>query len=79
MTQRQDKSAANARTHPDDRARIAALNAIGQTLRGAPAEKPQTSYYTPLLIQCTLPHSDPKARDVGKDQWRFYANGIQWR
>ena len=52
-----------ARVHPDDRSRIAALNVAGQALRGAPVEKPQTSYYTPELIQCTLPHSDPKNRD----------------
>ena len=61
MTEKKPKPA--ARTHPDDRARIAALNAVGQTLRGTTPEKPPTSYYTPLLIQCTLPHSDPKARD----------------
>ena len=62
MTQPQDdkKQKQPARTHPDDRARIATLNAIGQTLRGTPAEKLPTSYYTPELIQCTLPHSDPK-------------------
>ena len=62
MTQPQDdkKLTQPARTHPDDRARIATLNAVGQTLRGIAPEKLPTSYYTPLLIQCTLPHSDPK-------------------
>ena len=49
------------RTHPDQRPKIDALNAIGHTLHGAPPEKTLLSYYTPLLIQCTLPHSDPKA------------------
>ena len=62
MTQPPNKPQA-ARVHPDDRSRIAALNAAGLALRGAPTEKPQTSYYTPELIQCTLPHSDPKTRD----------------
>lgn len=65
MTQRPDsqKSKLPARTHPDDRSRIETLNTVGQMLRGVTSEKPQTSYYTPELIQCTLPHSDPKTRD----------------
>jgi len=64
MTQPQDdkKPKQSARTHPDDRSRIATLNMGGQALRPVPAEKPPTSYYTPELIQCTLPHSDPKAQ-----------------
>lgn len=61
MTQQPGDKKPAARTHPDDRARIAALNTVSQTLRGTTPEKPPTSYYTPLLIQCTLPHSDPKA------------------
>jgi hypothetical protein len=61
MTDRKPKPA--ARTHPDDRSRITALNTIGQSLTPAPAEKPPKSYYTPILIQCTLPHSDPRERD----------------
>jgi hypothetical protein len=60
MTQPPNKPTPGARIHPEDRARIAALNTMTQALRGAPPEKPPTSYYTPLLIQCTLPHSDPK-------------------
>jgi len=52
------------RVHPDDRGRIAAFNMASQaiqSLQGSAAQgKPPTSYYTPLLIQCTLPHSDPK-------------------
>ena len=52
-----------ARIHPDDRARIEAFNTIGKALTPAPTEKPPKSYYTPELIQCTLPHSDPKTRD----------------
>ena len=60
MTQTQPKPKLAARTHPDDRSRIEALNSVGQALRGLTPEKPQTSYYTPFLIQCTLPHSDPE-------------------
>ena len=44
------------RVHPDDRARLAALG----TLTAPPREGHEISYYTPELIQCTLPHSDPK-------------------
>ena len=64
MTQRPEKTPQSAaRTHPDDRSRIAALNSAGLALRGAQPEKLPVSYYTPELIQCTLPHSDPKSRD----------------
>lgn len=49
-----------ARTHPEDRARIEAGNSVTRLFHGAAITKPQTSYYTPILIQCTLPHSDPK-------------------
>lgn len=52
------------RIHPDDRSRIEAGNAITRLYRGEPTSPP-ISYYTPLLIQCTLPHSDPKA-----DHWK---------
>ena len=61
----------NARIHPEDRARIAALNSASQALRGKPQEKPKTSYYTPALIQCTLPHSDPGTRDWKKTNGDF--------
>ena len=45
-------------THPDDHDRVAGLKALGAMLdTRRPKEK--LSYYTPLLIQCTLPHSDP--------------------
>jgi Plasmid encoded RepA protein len=49
-----------ARIHPDERDRIEGLKAIGAFLQGAPQPKTPISYYTPILIQCTLPHSDPK-------------------
>lgn len=52
------------RHHPDRRAQISGLNTAILALRGTPTpEPPQKSYYTPALIQCTLPHSDPKVRD----------------
>jgi hypothetical protein len=52
-----------ARIHPDDRSRVEGLKVIGTFLQGAPQPKTPVSYYTPILIQCTLPHSDPKTRD----------------
>ena len=52
-----------ARTHPEDRARIEAGNSVTRLFHGAAVTKPQTSYYTPILIQCTLPHTDPETRD----------------
>jgi hypothetical protein len=51
------------RIHPDDRKRIEASNQVARLYYGAPEAQSSLSYYTPLLIQCTLPHSDPKARD----------------
>ena len=50
----------NKRIHPDDKPRIAAVNGARITLRGTPPTKLPTTYYTPELIQCTLPHSDPE-------------------
>jgi hypothetical protein len=52
-----------ARVHPDDRNRIGGLNALATLIQGVPQPKTPISYYTPILIQCTLPHSDPKTRD----------------
>lgn len=60
MTQQPDRKQAAPRVHPDDRGRIAALNMASRALSGSPQEQPAKSYYTPLLIQCTLPHSEPK-------------------
>jgi len=52
------------RIHPDDRDRIEGLKALGTLIQGPPpSPKAPLSYYTPILIQCTLPHSDPKTRD----------------
>jgi len=49
-----------ARVHPDDRSRTNALNEMATLFHGVPETKPELSYYSPILIQCTLPHSDPK-------------------
>jgi hypothetical protein len=49
-----------ARIHPDDRGRIEGLKALGTLIQGPTPPKTPLSYYTPILIQCTLPHSDPK-------------------
>src|SRR5712691_8705534 len=49
-----------ARVHPDDRGRIEGLNALATLIQGVPQPQAPLSYYTPILIQCTLPHSDPK-------------------
>ncbi len=65
------KPTPSARTHPDDRERIEGLNAIATLLQGAPQPKAPLSYSTPILIQCTLPHSDPKTRDWKKTNGDF--------
>jgi replication initiator protein len=49
-----------ARVHPNDRGRVEGLNALATLIQGAPQPKTPLSYYTPILIHCTLPHSDPK-------------------
>lgn len=54
------------RVHPDERPRIKALNGMMTTLHGAPEQKGELSYYSPILIQCTLPHSDPKTASWSK-------------
>ncbi len=61
-----DRKPLAAHVHPDDRSRIDTLNALAKQFHGAPKEKAPLSYYSPILIQCTLPHSDPKARDWKK-------------
>jgi len=61
MTER--KKQTPALVHPDERPRIAALNQMSALLDGMPESKNSVSYYTPELIQCTLPHRDPKVRD----------------
>jgi hypothetical protein len=65
MTHQQDNQKPNqpTRVHPDDRSRIEGLKALGTLIQGASQPKASVSYYTPILIQCTLPHSDPKTRD----------------
>ena len=61
----------NKRIHPEDRSRIEAINNAKQAIHGPPPERPSTSYYTPLLIQCTLPHSDPETRDWIKNNGNY--------
>ena len=48
------------RVHPTDRAKVAASNLVSSTFGITPDLGPDVSYYSPELIQCTLPHSDPK-------------------
>ena len=60
-----------ARAHPEDRAKIETLNAANKLFHGEVKEKPSLSYYTPLFIKCTLPHSDPKTRDWKKSSADF--------
>jgi hypothetical protein len=50
-----------ARTHPDKRGQVMLSNLLTELQGGKPQEGPEISYYSPELIQCTLPHSDPKA------------------
>lgn len=59
-----------ARAHPDDRDRIAALKALGGLIDGKKKVEP-LSYYTPILIQCTLPHSDPKTHYWARTNGEF--------
>jgi hypothetical protein len=65
------KPTSSPRVHPDDRIRVEGLNAIATVIQGAPPPRIPLSYYTPILIQCTLPHSDPKTRDWKKTNGDF--------
>jgi len=60
-----------ARVHPHDRDRIEGLNTLARLYYGTPQSEAPVSYYTPILIQCTLPHSDPKTRDWKKTNGDF--------
>jgi hypothetical protein len=60
-----------ARVHPDDRKRIEGLKTLGTLIQGAPQTQAPLSYYTPILIQCTLPHSDPKTPSYAKTNGDF--------
>ena len=55
-----EKKQPPARVHPEDRSRTKALNDMATLFHGVPETKAELSYYSPILIQCTLPHSDPK-------------------
>jgi hypothetical protein len=50
----------SARVHPDDRSRVEGLKAFGTLIQRVPQPEAPLSYYTPILIQCTLPHSAQK-------------------
>src|SRR5215217_2839762 len=65
------KPTPSPRVHPDDRIRVEGLNAIATVIQGAPPPRTPLSYYTPILIQCTLPHSAPKTRDWKKTNGDF--------
>jgi hypothetical protein len=60
MPKEEKKPQLPARIHPDARKRNDALNGMARQFYGAPESKADISYYSRLLIQCTLPHSDPK-------------------
>jgi hypothetical protein len=49
--------------HPDDKVYTAAMLVARQKTSDYVTKKPAVSFYTPMLIHCTLPHSDPKVRD----------------
>ena len=52
-----------AHVPPGDRSRIEASKSLARLFHGSPEQRVPLSYYSPILIQCTLPHSDPKTRD----------------
>jgi hypothetical protein len=54
------KPTPSARVHLDDWRRGEGLQALVTLIQGAPQPQAPLSYYTPILNQCTLPHSDPK-------------------
>ncbi len=49
-----------ARIHPDKRGQIMLSNHLAELRGEKPQDEPAVSYYSPELIQCTLPHSKPK-------------------
>jgi hypothetical protein len=58
-----EKKKQPARIHPNERPKVKAFNQMSALFDGASGPAERISYYTPELIQCTLPHSDPKTRD----------------
>ena len=48
------------RIHPDKRGPLMLANALTEARGGKPVNKDALSYYSPELIQATLPHTDPK-------------------
>lgn len=45
--------------HPEDRNRVQGANTLAKLIGAVPETPIDISYYSPELIQCTLPHSDP--------------------
>ncbi len=59
------------RVHPNQRGYVKATNEIAQMRGQIAPDRPPLSYYSPELIQCTLPHSDPKTRDWARKNGNF--------
>lgn len=59
------------RVPPNQRGYVQATNEIAQMRGQITPDRPPLSYYSPELIQCTLPHSDPKARDWARKNGNF--------
>jgi hypothetical protein len=53
----------SGRVHPDRRGPLVLANAITEGMGEKMPDRDALSYYSPELIQATLPHSDPKTRD----------------
>jgi hypothetical protein len=49
-----------ARIHPDKRGGVLLANLVSELQGEKATNQPPISYYSPELIQATLPHSDPK-------------------
>src|SRR5216683_2897099 len=65
------KPTPSARVHLDDWRRGEGLQALVTLIQGAPQPQAPLSYYTPILNQCTLPHSDPKTPSYAKTNGDF--------
>ena len=59
------------RIHPDKRGPLMLANALTEARGGKPVNLDALSYYSPELIQATLPHTDPKVRDWIKKNGDF--------
>jgi len=57
--------------HPDSRAHVAASNSVAKLTGISPEDPLPISYYSSELIQCTLPHSDPKTPGWARRNGKF--------